>query len=99
MLSSLTNCEEAIDLILTQNRKSREESVNYGLFLTTPEAEAQIPPEVGILDEFKWTVNYNNLNYRTTFAFYWNNGKIYRWLESKVDIHMKQQLEIELEAK
>ena len=73
MLSSLTNCEEAIDLILTQNRKSREESVNYGLFLTTPEAEAQIPSEVGILDELKWAVNCNNLNYRTIFAMFQEN--------------------------
>ncbi|PAV90939.1 hypothetical protein WR25_06743 [Diploscapter pachys] len=52
MLSSLTNCEEAIDLILAQNRKSREESANYGLFLTTPEAEAQIPPEVSIVSVY-----------------------------------------------
>ncbi|EPB75675.1 hypothetical protein ANCCEY_05220 [Ancylostoma ceylanicum] len=44
LLAEETTCREAIDILLSMNRKEPEG--DYALFLTAPDGEAQIPSEV-----------------------------------------------------
>ncbi|CAD6197612.1 unnamed protein product [Caenorhabditis auriculariae] len=48
ILSSLTTADEAIHLVLAMNRRHNDDST-YGLFLTAPDAEAQIPGDVSLV--------------------------------------------------
>ncbi|CAJ0593812.1 unnamed protein product [Cylicocyclus nassatus] len=47
LLAEETTCREAIDILLSMNRKEPEG--DYALFLTAPEGEAQIPSEVSLV--------------------------------------------------
>ncbi|CAI5452856.1 unnamed protein product [Caenorhabditis angaria] len=49
LLSPRTNVQESIQIILALNRKSNEDPRKYGLFLNTPEADAQIPNDVSLV--------------------------------------------------
>ncbi|ETN82883.1 Ras association domain protein [Necator americanus] len=48
LLAEETTCREAIDILLSMNRKEPEG--DYALFLTAPEGEAQIPSETQVND-------------------------------------------------
>ncbi|KAJ1361791.1 hypothetical protein KIN20_021135 [Parelaphostrongylus tenuis] len=47
LLANETSCREAIAIVMSLNRK--EFDGEYALFLTAPEGEAQIPPEVSLV--------------------------------------------------
>ncbi|KIH50552.1 hypothetical protein ANCDUO_19369 [Ancylostoma duodenale] len=59
LLAEETTCREAIDILLSMNRKEPEG--DYALFLTAPDGEAQIPSE---------SANWSPYDYFTRWSVY-----------------------------